>query len=136
MKLLPRKEFIITIDDKDYRGKLGTYAYKIFGLKRGVADLKDISNLLTEPKDEDVLDLIIAAIEYRAEIDRVKVELNTAIVYSWIDDGLLTWEQTIEIFNHAADEKTKNVNGESLPAGTISNGVSTQLEESPMSSGT
>lgn len=134
MKLLPRKEFIITIDGKDYRGKLGTYAYKIFGLKRGVKKLEDISNLLTEPKDEDVIDLVISAIEYRADIDRIKVELNTAIVYSWVDDGLLSWEEMIQIFNHAADE-TKNVNGESLPAGTTSNGVTTQLEETPTSSG-
>jgi hypothetical protein len=139
MKLLPRKEFEITLKNETYRGKFSTYAYKLFCNKKGIK-LQEVDNVFPEDAQtidimDSVIDLIICAIESVAERERRKVRLERVDFWDAMDDKELTADDIIKIFNHAADEEVKNVNGENLPAGMISNEVSTQLGENRTSSG-
>ena len=139
MKLLPRKEFEITLKDQTYRGKFGTYAYKLFCNKKGIK-LQDVNKIFPDDTEvidimDSIIDLIICAIESTAERERKKVSLQRVDFWDGIDDKEITADEIISIFNHAADEETKNVNGESLPAGTISNDTITQPEDDLMISG-
>lgn len=138
INLLPRKEFTLTVGGKEYRGKFGTYAMKLFCNKKGIK-LSEVSNLFPEGAEmEDILDnaidLIISAIEYKALIVNEKLQLRPIDFYVAIDNGEYKNGELMDVLNHSGDSE-KNVSQESQPAGTISNDIITQPEENQMSSG-
>lgn len=139
MKLLPRKEFEITLKGQDYRGKFGTYAYKLFCNKKGIK-LQNVESVFPSDADmmdilDEIIELIICAIEYTADKERKTVSLKVVDFWAAVDDKEITNDDLIAIFNHAADEAAKNVNGESPLAGMISSDITTQPEENQTNSG-
>lgn len=139
MNLYPRKEFDITLKKETYRGKFGTYAYKLFCNKKQIK-LKDVNTYFpddTETIDilDAVIDLIICAIESTAERQRKKVDLQRVDFWDAVDEKEISNDDLINIFNHAADEETKNVKLGPPQAGMNSSDISMQPEESQMNSG-
>lgn len=138
INLLPRKEFTLTVGDKQYKGKFGTYAMKLFCTKRGIK-LKEVADLFPEGSQmEDILDpiidLIISAIEYKAIIDREKIDLRPIDFYVAIDNKEYINGELMDVLNHSGDE-SKNEQLGTLPTGTISSEISMQPEEVQTSSG-
>ena len=139
MKLLPRKEFEITLKGETYRGKFGSYAIKLFCNYKGL-ELEEVAASIDQKEgflkqQEEILLFICCALEASAESDRKKIDIRPIDLYNAIDDKDVTYDDLVKVYNHSASEGIKNVNGESQSAGVISNDIIMQPEESLMSSG-
>lgn len=139
INLLPRKEFTLTIGGKEYKGKFGTYAMKLFCNKKGIK-LSEVSGLFpvgSEMEDilDNVIDFILCAIEYKALIDREKIDLRPIDFYVAIDNKEYVNGELMDILNHSGDPESKNGELEIPPTGTTSSEISLQPEENQTSFG-
>jgi len=87
LKLLPRKEFEITLSDgTTVKGKFGTWSLQRFGDKKKMGLKQIIESFSSEMKLSDMLDFIVCAVEYVEQREKKPPFFNTMILCEWIDD--------------------------------------------------
>jgi len=106
IKLLPRKEFEITLDNGNIiAGQYGTWALKRFCDKQKLS----LGELQVKKAEDytmgDVMDLILCAVEQKARQDKAPFSWTDVDCGSWIDQigGIFSPEIT-KLFNHQASD--------------------------------
>lgn len=105
INLLPRKEFEITISDGTViRGQYGTWALKRFCDKFGFS-LKQAGGHLQDPSLDEVVQYVLAAVEYPCAKKGEKCAYNDVDACDWIDQlGGIQSADFVKLFSHSADE--------------------------------
>lgn len=104
INLLPRKEFEIVLENETIKGQFGTWALKRFCDKKNLS-LKEAGEKLSDPGMSDVVDYILAAIEYSARKINAPFSYTDVHVCGWIDElGGIQDEKFVSLFNHSAGE--------------------------------
>ncbi len=106
IKLLPRKEFEITLeDDTVIKGQFGTWALRRYCDKMGYT-LKSAGEHLGDPGIGDILEYILAAVEGKARATGAAFSYNDVHVGAWIDElGGITSPDFVRLFNHSGEEQ-------------------------------
>lgn len=138
LKLLPRKEFIITLENGDeVNGQFGTWALKRFGDKRNVGLSGIIDSILKEKKNpdgtavliegekqydisiNDMIDLIVCACEYKARQAGKKFTFDDLQFCKWMDDYTFeTKEEGVlaKLYLHSSSLESEEKKSESKEA--------------------
>ncbi len=105
INLLPRKEFEITLSDGTViRGQYGTWALKRFCDKFGYS-LKDAGTHLHDPSLDEVVQYVLAAVEYPFAKKGDKCPYNDVDACDWIDQvGGIQSPEFAKLFGHSADD--------------------------------
>lgn len=136
LQLLPRKEFIITLEDgTQVPGQFGTWALKKFSDKRNMGLSEVIQTFLKQRKNTDgslmvdennepiydlsltdSIDFIICACEYKARINNEKnFTFNEVLFCKWIDDYTYATGEVgvlMKLYAHSASEQKKTESNE------------------------
>jgi len=140
LTLLPRKTFIITLDDgTEIKGQYSTWALKRF-CDHLNCTLSQLFEKLKEPTLDIMFMYILSALEYSARIEKKPFSYTDVNISQWIDDmeGNAI-DNLVVIFNHSADQDL-NEEKKSLTEGSNQNGQTsresiTVQEDLPMISG-
>lgn len=105
INLLPRKEFEITLEDGTIiKGQFGTWALKRFCDKQKLT-LKQAGERLGDPTLSDVVEYVLAAVEYTARKTQAPFSYSDIHVSDWIDQlGGIQSPDFVKLFSHSADE--------------------------------
>lgn len=108
INLLLRKEFEITLNDGSViKGQFGTWALRRYCDKMGYT-LKTAGEHLGDPGIGDILEYILAAVEYKARQTGAPFSFTDVHVGSWIDElGGITGVDFVKLFNHSGEEQTE-----------------------------
>lgn len=113
LKLLPRKEFEITLDSVNdtapvvIKGKYGTWALKRMCNKRGYVTLQAFRDAVSESISlDDILEIVLCAVEQKAREDNAAFSWTDVHAGMWIDEiGGTNSENFASLFNHFKDER-------------------------------
>ena len=106
IKLLPRKEFEIILDDNSIiKGQFGTWSLKRFCDKQKLSLGQLQEKKPTDYTIGDIADLILCAVEQRARQDKAPFSFSDVECCSWFDElGGIFSAQVTELFNHQSSE--------------------------------
>ena len=113
IKLLPRKEFEITLEDGTViKGQFGTWALKRFCDKQKYS-IAQAGAKLGDPSMSDVVEYVLCAVEHTARKTNSPFSYTDVQACDWIDQ-LGGWQSGtfVELFNHSADESKAEDNGQ------------------------
>jgi hypothetical protein len=105
IKLYPRKEFEIILEDGTViKGQFGTWALKRFCDKQGYI-LSVAAEKLRSPEIGDIVEYLLACIEYVCKKVPKDFTYNDVDCCSWIDElGGVYSDNVLKLFRHSGDE--------------------------------
>lgn len=107
LDLLPRKEFVITLDSGEIKGKYSLWAIKRFCDKKGLS-LMELQQRLTAEKStmDDVIQTILCAVEHSQREAGKPFSYSDFDVCNWIEElGGIQSENFLKLQAHAYVEE-------------------------------